>query len=241
MEALVAVVVHIHNRLCKTSMNMKRTKYCFKWKCSPKNVPHESGICQKEKNRHNHVCCKFYTISKFYFIILTKRWMVLGAYIFFHFVGSQMCSRTLYTFIPIFGYFYLLLYYTKRPVTKKKKWMEWHTEFLCVLLFLFVPFCYGRSRRWVLFGDCLKCFSCRIWNEKHGKSIVLKSVAITSYKRKRKEYFTHDLATYDDTNNEHAFSTKASPPASLLRFFCTLHWKWGKHLKEPEFRKKVPF
>lgn len=79
---------------------------------------------------HIHVGCKFYTILKFYFVIFAKL-LAWRLYLF-------RLPVYAYTF-HVFGYFYLLLYYTKRPMTKKRP-ADFFEVFLLHIFGDFFPF-----------------------------------------------------------------------------------------------------
>lgn len=90
-------------------------------------------------------------------------------------------------------HFYLLLYYTKRTVTKKNE----HRQIVLFYYFHLAVTLFGWS---ILFGGCLLCYSCRIYYER----------AEQKHRIAQKE--TNILYTpwllMTTTNNEHAFRQK---------------------------------
>lgn len=141
----------------ETSMNTKRTEhYTYtKWKYRHKVFHTRSGgerirktnMClQTSQQTHTHIFMCVVNFIRFWIFILV--------------IFAKLRTESMYLFSDVrlyntytFSYFYLLLHYTKRPVTVKK--MDNFFSYFFPVFFFF--FC-RRSTWWrVLFGDCLEC------------------------------------------------------------------------------------
>lgn len=143
-----------------------------------------------------------------------------------------------------FGCFYLLLDYTKRPVTKETKNSStrffvivatYYFYFFSVLLFRLVSLFHFICREWareVLFGDREVCYSRRIWDENTEKALVKwpyrNALHKMAGKQETNEYFTHGLATYGWHEQWTCISNKVhSPPVtSECCDQCESVWEW---------------
>lgn len=169
---------------------------------------HTWKVCQcvlcSEHSHHIHVCCKFSMIFIIFANISFSR-----EHVSFPFGCAQMCTQTHTHFahsFHVFGYFYLLLYYTERPVTTitttivtKNDEFQFFSSVWCGILMS------GDGGK-VLFGDCLECATPGAVKLRTWKNHCRKLENRITHKVPRKQmkiYFTHGLATYVDTNNDH--------------------------------------